>query len=96
MKFFFSLRHINEKTSISDFLLYLNLIEYWLDVCDDVYENLSKLKLSITDEFLTMLQKNALVNELKISIDESIYTPFGISSIHINSFYYVFFWSSIQ
>ena len=68
VKFFFSLRHINEKTSVSDFLMYLNLVEYWLDVYDDVYENLANLKSTVTDEFLTALQKNALVSELKISI----------------------------
>ena len=61
VKYFFSLRNINEKTSVSDFLVHLNLIEYWCDVCDDVYENLSKLKSTIIDEYLTNLQKNALV-----------------------------------
>lgn len=54
---------------MSDFLIHLNLIEYWCDVCDDVYENLSKLKSSIIDEYLTNLQKNALVHELKKSIE---------------------------
>jgi hypothetical protein len=62
VRFFFSLRHITEKTSVGDFLLYLNLIEYWLDVSEDVYESLANLKSTITDEYLTALQKNALVS----------------------------------
>jgi hypothetical protein len=47
---------------VGDFLLYLNLIEYWLDVSEDVYESLANLKSTITDEYLTALQKNALVS----------------------------------
>ena len=76
--------------SVDDFMTYLEIINYWEG--EEFYQVLQfceEKRNQTIDEYLTCIQKNLLIKDIKTSIELSTYLPVNLSSNNYMTFHYV-------
>ena len=83
IKYFLSLKELSWEWSVEDFMVYLQLLDYWeSEDIDEVVEFCQDTRARKVEEFLTLTQKELLIRELKQTIEQSKYVPVKLSSEH--------------